>query len=70
MECVDCEEHFSSVETRVFVMEDARRVDQGTEVAAGDVFLRKRQSHEGSGGRENHCEVDGFFILKGVEELD
>jgi hypothetical protein len=55
MQGVDREEHFSRVEAGVFVVEDARGIDEGAEVTARDVF---------------HCEVDVFFILKGVEELD
>jgi hypothetical protein len=55
MQGVDREEHFGRVEAGVFVVEDARGVDERAEVAARDVF---------------HCEVDVFFVLECVEELD
>ena len=53
VELADGSEHLADVEAGVLLLEHARVVEQGAEVAAGDVF---------------HGEVDEGGVLEGVEE--
>lgn len=71
MELVDAHEHLGGVEACVFLLEHARVVEQGTEVATRDEFLnvsvprllvRSVETH--------HGEVDMLAVLEGVQEAD
>lgn len=55
MQLVDADEHLGDVEPRVLLFQDARVVQEGAEVATGDVF---------------HGEVDELRVLEGVQESD
>jgi hypothetical protein len=39
VQLVETGEHFGGVESRVLLLEDARVVEQGSEVSTGDIFL-------------------------------
>lgn len=50
VQLVDGREHLRNVEARVFLLEDARVVEESAEVAAGDEVLRGRRTSAHKGG--------------------